>query len=107
MVNITNNEFLQSVLENEAWQKLSEEETLSMEMLEKYQNQLDWSKVSENRNIQWSVEGLRKFGKKLNWNDFSQNCNESIICMATLQEFKNKYYCPLNFKDSKNVWLER
>ena len=23
------------------------------------------------------------------------------------QKFKYYYYCPLNFKDSKNVWLER
>lgn len=91
MVNITNNEFLQSVLENEAWQKLSEEEALSMEMLEKYQEQLDWSKVSENRNILWSVDGLRKFGRKLRWSEFSQYCNDSIICMTTLQEFKSKW----------------
>ena len=30
------------------------------------------------------------------------------ICENISEEFgKNYYYCPLNFKDSKNVWLER
>ena len=24
-----------------------------------------------------------------------------------VDNFINNYYCPLNFKDSKNVWLER
>ena len=27
--------------------------------------------------------------------------------MPTSLKFFSDYYCPLNFKDSKNVWLER
>lgn len=91
MVSITNNEFLQSVLENEAWQKLSENETLSMDMLEKHQDKLDWSKISENRNVFWTVDGLKKFAKRLDWAEFSQHCPDSIICEAILREFKNKW----------------
>ena len=48
---ITNNEFLNSVLETEAWKKISENESLSMDILDKYADKLDWEEISENRKI--------------------------------------------------------
>ena len=41
MGQITNNEFLSSVLNAEVWKKVSDER-LSMEMIEKFQDKLDW-----------------------------------------------------------------
>ena len=63
---ISNNEFLQSVLESAAWKKISESETLSMEILEKYQDKLDWDEISENGNILWTVDGVKKFSRRIN-----------------------------------------
>ena len=48
---ITSNEFLNSVFETEVWKKVSEDETLSMEMLEQYEDKLDWTAISGNNNI--------------------------------------------------------
>ena len=36
------------------------------------------------------------------------NHNVAVILVILFIDFVFKYYyCPLNFKDSKNVWLER
>ena len=43
---ITNNEFLNSVLETEAWKEISENESLSMDILDKYADKLDWDEIS-------------------------------------------------------------
>ena len=88
---ISNNEFLQSVLESAAWKKISESETLSMEILEKYQDKLDWDEISENGNILWTVDGVKKFSRRINWADFSYRCPDTFICEATLREFRDKW----------------
>ena len=88
---ISNNEFLQSVLESEAWKMVSEHEVLSMEVLEKYQDKLDWEELSENTNILWTIEGVKKFSHRINWSEFSSRCPDSFICEATLREFHNKW----------------
>lgn len=51
---ITNNEFLNSVLEAEAWKEISDNESLSMDILDKYADKLDWDEISENRNVIWT-----------------------------------------------------
>ena len=58
---ITNNEFLNSVLETEAWREISENESLSMDILDKYADKLDWDEISENRNIIWTLDGINTF----------------------------------------------
>ena len=88
---ISNNKFLQSVLESAAWKKISESETLSMEILEKYQDKLDWDEISENGNILWTVDGVKKFGRRINWAEFSYRCPDAFICEATLREFRDKW----------------
>ena len=78
MGQITNNEFLSSVLNAEVWKKVSDE-SLSMEMIEKFQDKLDWETLSQNRNILWTTAGIAKFAGKINWSDFSQYCNANIL----------------------------
>ena len=87
---ITNNEFLNSVLETEAWKKISENESLSMDILDKYADKLDWEEISENRKIIWTLDGINKFAGRLNWSDFSQYCPDHIINEVTLQKFANR-----------------
>ena len=61
MESITNNEFLNSVLESDAWKEISDNESLSMDILDKYADKLDWDEISENQNIIWTLEGINKF----------------------------------------------
>ena len=81
---ITNNEFLNSVLETEAWKEISENESLSMDIIDKYADKLDWEEISENRKIIWTLDGINKFAGRLNWSDFSQYCPDHIINEVTL-----------------------
>ena len=98
MEQITSNEFLNSVLEAEAWKTVSEDETLTMDMLEKYADKLDWKEISSNSRIVWTNDGLEKFARRLNWEDFSDRCPENLICEALLRKFENKW----NWKDISN-----
>ena len=63
METISSNEFLNSVLETEAWKELSERESLSMDILEKFADKLDWEEISGNQNILWTIEGIEKFAR--------------------------------------------
>lgn len=88
---ITNNDFLNSVLETEAWKEISGYELLSMDILDKYADKLDWKEISENSNIIWTLEGINKFAGRLNWSDFSQNCPDHFINEITLQKFAHRW----------------
>lgn len=88
---ITSNEFLNSVLETEAWKKVSEEEILSMEMLEKYEEKLDWAALSCNRDILWTIDGVSKFAYRIDWDVFSDRCPDTFICETTLRKFDNRW----------------
>ena len=88
---ITTNEFLNSVLETEVWKKVSEEETLSMEMLEQYEDRLDWAAISGNNNILWTIDGVAKFAYKIDWDVFSERCPDAFICEITLRKFDNRW----------------
>lgn len=91
METITSNEFLNSVLETESWKKVSENETLSMDMLEKHKDNLDWKAVSSNQNILWTIEGVNKFAYHIDWDIFSESCPGNFICETTLRMFENRW----------------
>ena len=86
---ITSNEFLNSVLEADAWKELSGKAAFTVEMLEKYADKLDWEEISRNDAICWTYEGLRKYAHKLNWRAFSTTCPNSMISETTLEKFAN------------------
>lgn len=88
---ITNNEFLNSVLEAEAWKEISDNESLNMDILDKYADKLDWEEISKNSNIIWTLDGINKFAHRLNWSDFSKHCPDHIINEVTLQKFANSW----------------
>lgn len=83
MGQITNNEFLTSVLYAEAWKKVSDE-SLSMEMIDKFQDKLDWETLSQNRNILWTATGIAKFAGKINWSDFRSAAMRTSLRMRIL-----------------------
>ena len=102
---ITNNDFLNSVLEAEAWKMISRDESLSIDILSKYSDKLDWNEVSENSNIVWTLEGIDKFATKLNWTSFSQYCPDYIINEITLQKFADCWNWEiLSYRDCFTNW---
>ena len=88
---ITSNDFLNSVLEAEAWKEVSQSGSLSMTMIEKFADKLDWEEVSGNRNIIWTVDGINKFANRIHWDEFSRSCPENILSESTLQKFASKW----------------
>lgn len=61
MESITNNEFLNSVLESEAWKEVSSRESFSMEMIEKFADKVNWGEIITNWNIEKPVEFFARF----------------------------------------------
>lgn len=88
---ISSNDFLNSVLETEAWKELSQRESLSMDFLEKYADKLDWEEVSGNQNVLWTMDGIAKFANRIEWEEFSRTCSESLISETSLQKFDNRW----------------
>lgn len=88
---ITKNEFLNSVLEAEAWKEISQSESLSMDMLEKYADKLDWDEVSGNTKVLWTIDGINKFINRIDWDEFSRSCSDHLICESVLMKFSNRW----------------
>lgn len=88
---ITKNEFLNSVLEAEAWKEISQSESLSMDILEKYADKLDWDEVSGNTKVLWTIEGINKFINRIDWDEFSRSCSDHLICESVLMKFSNRW----------------
>ncbi len=88
---IISNDFLNSVLENEAWKEVSQCGYLSMAMVEKFADKLDWEEVSGNSNVIWTVEGINKFANRIHWDEFSRSCPENLLSETTLQKFASKW----------------
>lgn len=88
---ITKNEFLNSVLEAEAWKEISQSESLSMDMLEKYADKLDWDEVSGNTKVLWTIDGINKFIYRIDWDEFSRSCSDHLICESVLMKFSNRW----------------
>ena len=88
---ISNNQFLAAVLEEAAWKEISSKEGWSMEMLEKYQDKVDWNEISFNSDVMWTTDGINKFSHKINWEDFSRNCPAYILTEDNLLRFKNNW----------------
>ena len=59
------NEFMQNIATEEAWKELSGKFNWSEVLLEKYQDNVDWDEISENRIIRWTIPMIQKFQKKI------------------------------------------
>ena len=76
------------MMEEEAWKALSESFGFTLQMLEKYQDRLDWKKVSSNTTIVWTIDILEKFRKRIVWREFSESCDENILIPEIVERFK-------------------
>lgn len=84
-------DFMQRIADEEVWKELSSEVAWTEELLEKYQDKVDWNEVSENHHIMWTVPMLHKFEKKVNWSKLSHELNEDQLTSAIVDAFKDKW----------------
>lgn len=96
------------MMEEEAWKDLSGSFGFTLQMLEKYQDRLDWEEISGNTEIVWTVDMLDKFKKRINWTEFSRRCDESLLTVEIVERFKDYFdwkelsghsYIPLSIVD--------
>jgi len=88
---VLSNEFMQRLAIEGAWKELSRDFSWSEAMLEKYQDKVDWSKISKNMHIQWTIQMIQKFCKRIKWDDFSYYAGESILVDSFLDAFKDQW----------------
>ena len=88
---VLSNEFMQKIMNEEAWKELSEDFNWSEAMLEKYQDKVDWNEISENSNIRWTVPMIQKFKSRINWESISENIDEKTMTESILETFKDKW----------------
>lgn len=91
---ISNNQFLAAVLEETALKEISSKEGWSMNILEKYQDKVDWNEISSNSDVMWTTDGINKFSHKINWEDFSRDCPAYILTEDNLLRCKNNWNWP-------------
>ena len=88
---VLSNEFMQKIMNEEAWKELSEDFNWSEDMLEKYKDKVDWNEISENSNIRWTVPMIQKFKSRINWESISENIDEKTLTENILETFKDKW----------------
>lgn len=84
----TKNYFLKQELEREAWKKVSEDFRWTEELLEKYQDKVDWPSVSRNGYIDWTPSMLEKFKHQIDWSGISALGSKMTVSVENLERFK-------------------
>ena len=86
-----NDEHLLKCATEEAWNILSEEFDWTESLLEKYQENLNWKSISENRQIKWNLTMLDKFKERLHWDILSKENHSEQITPEILEKFKDRW----------------
>ena len=86
-----NDEFMQHVVAEQAWKKLSEDFAWTEALLAKYSENVDWKLISDNENIYWSLMMLQKYSNRLDWKVLSRHVDCDWFTEAHLEAFKNKW----------------
>ena len=92
--------------------RLAEENGLTPMFIEKYKELSDLYRENGNEHAaaEWRMRYLNLVDSVYigNARKVYDASNQQFLYEMTKAESQiNNYYCPLNFKDSKNVWLER
>lgn len=85
------NEFMQTILDAEAWKNLSGSISWTETLLEKCKDKVDWAEISHNTGILWTIPMLDHFKKYINWDFLSQNINEESLSPDMVEAFKNQW----------------
>lgn len=71
------------------WKEISNNHSLTCDIMEKYANELDWKLISSNNNV--NIKIIRKFSKRFNWKILSGN---SVMTLEIVREFQNMISWP-------------
>lgn len=82
-------DFLHQTIEEEAWKEVSEEFPWTEALLEKFQNEVNWNRISYNNNIIWTTSMLEQFKSRINWNVFSYCTNKTVFTPENLEIYKD------------------
>ena len=85
------NEFMQRIADEGAWKEISGDLCWTEQLLEKYQDKIDWNELSENRNILWTIPMLQKFKYRINWDKLSRYADEKVLTENCIETFKEKW----------------
>ena len=88
---VLSNEFMQKIMNEEAWKELSNDFNWSETLLEKYQDKVNWDEISKNTSIRWTIPMIQKFKNRINWETFSEYINEDSLTESILETFKYKW----------------
>ena len=80
--------FMHQSFDEEAWRQLSGEFPWSEQLLEKYQDKVDWKAVSVNDNMVWTASMLEKFKHFIDWDQLSRCTHQCILTAEMLERFK-------------------
>ena len=84
------NEFMQHIADEGAWKILSNELSWTEQLLEKYEDKIDWNELSENSGILWTIPMLKKYKHSINWDKLSEYANKSVFTEHCIEAFKDK-----------------
>jgi len=70
---------------------------LSIELIEKFEDEWTWSGLSGNESLPWSIALIEKFKNKWDWKDLSNN-KSLPFSVELIERFENKCGIPCNKK---------
>ncbi len=82
---------MSQIMDEAAWKELSGEFSWSEQLLEKYQDKVDWDEVSSNYKMLWTASMLEKFRNKLNWKALSRSGHQNILTADLFERFKDRW----------------
>lgn len=88
MVKKLSADFLSTVLQQAAWETLSEDFLWTEQLLEKHRDKVNWKYVSSNSNMLWTNAMLEKFKGYIDWKELSKTRNEAVFTDENLSKFQ-------------------
>lgn len=86
-----NDDFVSQIMDEAAWEALSCEFLWSEQLLEKYQDKVDWKEVSDNRDMVWTASMLEKFRNRLDWDALSRSRHRCVLTAELFERFRNNW----------------
>lgn len=98
------NEFMEKILNDSVWKKLSSSFAWTEQMLEKHKDKVDWKEISHNGQVLWTPAMLDKFRKLIDWKELSSTDCETVLTEDCLERFKD-YWDWSELSDNASVKL--
>jgi hypothetical protein len=92
MKNNYNEDFYANLRGLDVWKRLSKYGVRwSINLIDRYQNKIDWKCFSENNNVHWTTSLLEKHQDKLDWKALSSGSCSGLFSTLNLKRFSSKW----------------